>query len=442
MKQDYFEDRLKELLEQGEEHPFAEGEWRRLDRRLRAAEGPKTPIWLTWLPIAFLLLLGGTLWQHFALSGKIAQLELSLSDNTLQQRDTVRNTVILYDTLIREVILDQESSLAATTPVSREEAPRTKYPYNSLAVATERLVATLPDFKEPLIITRYTSGTSRTPGWIPSLMEGTNNRFQADNPLSNRTVMEDEEPVYPVTLAAAQQIAPGQMYYLNVPATAFPTLTAPAYPPLPPAKAPFLHRLKPRSYTLDGYVGSMRETKFLGNDDGLALGLGLTMGFTDRLSLRIGLDHLARSFGLNEDQVGNYSLPTVAPLSPDDEIESATGTLILGQIPLGLQVEILEAGDWNFFAEAGGIASFGLPSNVSYTLEDDQDDTYTLTVDNILDRSLKVQTYYGTLGLRYRVTDKWAIMIAGTRQVVFNQSLPEFDQPDFLRYRLGVRYRL
>jgi hypothetical protein len=462
MKQDYFEERLKGILEEGEEQPYDRGQWRRLDRKLRAADLPITPFWLRWLPLAFLMLLGGSVLQHFTLSRQIDALEANLL--TVKE---VRTTVV-YDTVYRRTTLE-ETGLDRPTgnsmssqmlpgafptfaqPLGGPQLGGFTSPRNTLSPASptrndaSRLKAatsgkghflvnkSLPTFSSKSenldLITSFTG---------PDHLGNSFSDYQQRQLLASGNSDSAEAIGYDASIGVTS-LPTDLLALLRVNDLAFPTFPAPAASLYSYPKPSVFQRIRPKEFALSASIGGMKETSFLKDDHGWQTGLGLYVGFGERVGLRLGADFLSRSFRIGEDDIERFDFPTAEPRYIEDELESISGSPNLLQLPLGLRVNLLEFGSFSTFTEGGIIATRAFPTEMVYTFEEDAGDEvyYDVTIENGLNHSLAVNAWYGRLGVQYNWPKRWALQLTATRQQGFGDFAYAYGRPDFLSYQLS-----
>lgn len=448
MKQDYFEERLKGILEEGEEHPFDKRQWRRLDQRLREADQPAMPFWLRWLPVAFLLLLGASAWQHFTLSRQIEALEASLLTDKQADKNVAIRTTVVYDTVYIRTTVQE-------TPSVTQAGNR---------AASGSLPAVLP------ILQRFSTGphlrgfTSSgnilypvAPGENGALETG---REGPNSSAANRTGLLGQgfqeyrqrqlfegadnkrfEEVTADKLDGVSTLPAEPLALLGGKPFSLPTFSALAASPYSYPKPSLFQRLKPKTYALSAGIGGSQESSFLQSDHGWQAGLGLTLGFGKRLGFHLGADYLSSSFILREDAVEDFEFPTVSPREEEDELESIAGNPLRWQFPVGLRIKVLRRGDFTVFAEGGGIATLAIPTQLRYTFETEDNAFYDIFTDDGRTKAPGVDAWYVSLGLRYDWGQQWGAQLVTTRQQSFGDFTFAYEPLDFLAYRLSGVWR-
>lgn len=226
---------------------------------------------------------------------------------------------------------------------------------------------------------------------------------------------------------------------LRVNDLAFPTFPAPAASLNSYPKPSVFQRVKPKTYALSAGVGGLSETSFLKDDHGWQTGIGLYLGFGERIGLRLGVNYLSRSFRIGEDDIERFEFPTAEPRYVEDELESISGSPNLLQFPLGLRVNLLTFGRLSTFTEGGIIATRAFPTNMIYTFEEDAGDEvyYDVSIENGLNHSLEINAWYGRLGVQYNWPKRWGLQLTATWQQGFGDFAYVYGRPDFLSYQLS-----
>lgn len=423
MKQDYFENKMREMLDKGEEQPFEMRQWRNLRTQLDNADGQPMAWWLRWMPLGFLILiglLGWQSWRQYRLQGEFEELTTMLSEQQINQQSLTeeRRTTVVFDTVYRRITIEENVRQPAG-----QYAPGPGLTSSLWTPTTGQFTAFYPETKRPPSPATYSS--------LASYLAGERAAVAAAEVDELRLLA-----VGPINLLPG--VGPYRLGF-NRPLPS--TSIAPAFAPEEMFRNPLWPKIKPKSYTLEGGIGSQRDWAF-SDEEGISGYLGLEAALGKRISLTLGGSYLQRFFKRGEDDLPVTGLPLVEALNPTDELEGVSGNLNFLQIPVGIRLYGIQSEKVGIYLEGGIGVALGFSDNITTIYEEVDDNEYSLVNKSPLSTSLKPNFYYLRAGFNYRLGERLQARFDLMQQDGIGQFDFEYQRPKLLHWRVGVGWRL
>ncbi|MFK8162739.1 MAG: outer membrane beta-barrel protein [Lewinella sp.] len=442
MSEDYsFEDKMKSLFEDEREHPYDPDQWRRLDRRLKENDWPPVVWWQRWLPYGFLLLvglLGWQLWQQQGLQRTVAELSeqlVTMEQKTQRSVVTQGKVVIVNDTIYRNTIIE----------TATERRPSENY--RKVSSGNNQRPTGVLEANYPLFFTIEDERGEAAKVGTTNFMDAARQGFQQYRMLDG-TLLTDEAQQLELEARGPHFITglltPNSIQQLPLQGFAFPTFPAPAAAPYKRPPVPLWQRIKPKGYAVSVGMGRFKSWAYYGNDDGDLFGdLTVEAFLKSRLSLEVGAAYLQRAFERNEPDGAPDDLPVAVPLESGDELENISGNLQQLHFPIGLRYYAWESGRFQFHVGAGLVPLMDLSSSsILYEYENDEDEYYTVPVEDVLPTGLRLGGVYGRFGLKAGLGKRLQLGVSATAIQSFDAYDYAYQQPSWGRWRVGLGYRL
>lgn len=426
MKHDYFEDKIKEILEEGEPQAYDRRQWRQLNKRLQESKGRPQVWWIRWMPVLLLLFslaFGWQVVQQKRLLTEVKSLQSRLAENQTIQAETGNTSKVvttIYDTIYRSV----EVVTKVPSERSVKDALTGWYPNELMNLGLFSTIEATPleenrrlSFRDGYL--NYLQSERRRPAVTTTVPSATN-------------LAAEEIPA----LAIAPLITSALLFLPN---------QAPAYAPNEPTRASWLrrasHQLKPKAYQVEVGLGSYRQWE-LADEEAISAGIGLEAIMGKRFSFRLGGGYLQRFLRMQGTEAEMEDIPIIAPRNPGDQLTEVSGDLNYLQIPLGLRYYLLQRDQVSVFTEAGIGTAIGLNDAIRYQYTDVDGNQYELEDRSALPTKAAPNFYYGRLGFRYRLGAKLHFQLNALQQYGLGSFDYSYQQARLFHWRIGMDYRL
>lgn len=445
---DKFEDKIRESLNSPPDYPFEERVWQDLEGRLDQLDKrqPRTgyPFW--WLPVlaAIPLLLLFWLWGAYQQQGaELAQLQQGARQSQVTIMDTiVRRTVVMeYDTIYRTVY---ETTVIKDDPRSRHGQ---LYPSPSILLGNNGSFYNLRSEKSSLT---SVDGSRWLPwGTIPSAWGTRPGGLEEETTAKDRTApgtadLASREMTMGKWNKSPTTPLPFRFFFLNYAGEeGLPAIVTPTIEPRNKTLTERLASVLPAQVRI-GFSGGtfaangLPELEKQSNFSGALLA---ELSYSRHLSIVLGAEYLANSFGLKHDDDADFSgFPIVTPNSPADELEKLQGDFRYWQFPLGVKYRMLVKKRLSPYVGAGVMAIRPTQSLLNYEYESSGNLYYSLSQDDFLSRNLMLEDAWLMLGVEYYLGKNWSVLLDANAQWSFGKANNIIEKREFLKGRLGFGY--
>lgn len=432
-----FDHKIRDILNDPPAFPFDEKAWDKLAKRMHSQPGKK------WKALPFLVPLALLMWLlpfvfswsvHEKLgdaNAKIERLESLLASQATLTVDTVtrRYETVIYDTIYRttyvevkkeKTSIDHSPSYLAYPSISAFFRPQ-----NNMVIG-QQSAQTLPLFSSPI---------TSSPIWgMGNGRDFTN--MELGNIPSNQAVKLE---------------APNRLDQLGIRLLGFevdPSLSIGSTPiqinKNKKSLRYYMHRIQPTDFSLSGNYGLVGVARFnKRNGVNSIVGLQAAVGYGKNLHLVLGADYLQWAFKQemedDDDDEHGGKFPKVSPDLPGDKLHEIYGEFRYAQIPVGLKYTF--SSDRKIWPSIGfGVAARkAVRSQLAYDFLSTSSE-YKIYLSDVLPNTFELKSAWGSLGLQYRWTDHWQLLLDGTAQVDFEKGEYKYENLQLFMLRAGVQY--
>ena len=352
MGDNYFDEKLKDILESPPEYEPDTLALQDMQKRLRGRNGGASGItWIPWILSSVLLLLltaGGFLLQ------RVSSMQSSLDhlENQLTTAQTTRDTIIhqqiiqhydtIYTIIYREKYLPVEEALASFPSLYRPAFPRLLSQPGIAGSLTGQPVYDQGIYSWSLDKNRY-SLLERSPS----------SGFFATDSLA---VEREEEVDFWASPAASVEVR-SLKYLRTQPSWAKVAVDGPGLPIEPCKKSAIspLYYFTPIGLAVQGNVAPVTLPSHDLGGTSYSLGGGFAIKLPQERSLVVGMDWLSMNFDLKDPEQFE-PFPIVDPEDPSDVLHELKGYFSYVQIPVSLRQQLFARRTWSTALNVGMVA--------------------------------------------------------------------------------------
>ncbi|HFA48410.1 MAG TPA: hypothetical protein ENJ95_05255 [Bacteroidetes bacterium] len=435
---DYFEQKIKKVLNDPPDFPVDEKAWENLQNRM---QGKPAKGWgkmaylaplalLLWLvPVAFLWHTNGQLNEA---NNKIAHLETLLRSNAALLLDTVvqRHVTIVYDTVYKAVYADvnigENKNNEPQQSFNQSFSPYLYKNENPYFTALNRA---------PI------NSLFAKPGYLPEPLLGFGNNI--DN-------------IKPENIAAEKNTRPSPpLYVQQLPLKSFAnnknrnlSIAAPPYILKKNKKGLryYMYKMQPTHFSLGAGYGMVDILKFGAGKRDIFARWDATIGYGKNINLLTGLEFLKWEFVEEYQKEADETLifkdyPEELPNSPTDELDEIYIDFRYIQIPVGMEYVFSNQNRWRPFIGSGLMAQRAFRSRLTYEYERLDNSDYKKQKDNILPNSFVLKSAWSSFGIQYAPGDHWSFRLEGSAQFDLEKGKYKYEGLQFYKLKSGLKYR-
>lgn len=432
-----FDHKIRDILNDPPEFPFDEKAWDKLAKRMHRQPDKK------WRALPFLVPLALLMWLvpfvfswsvHEKLgkaNAKIERLESLLETQATLAIDTVarRYETVVYDTIYRttyvevkkeKTSIDHSPSYFSRPPVSAFYQPQ----YNLLI--GQQSAQALPLFSTP---------TTSSPIWGMRNRDNLASRELGNMPLDQTVKLAVPNRLDQLGIKPLGYEVDPSLSVVSTPSQLNKNKKGLRY---------YTQKLQPTNFALAGNYGLVGVARFnKRNGVNSIVGLQAAVGYGKNLHLVLGADYLQWAFKqeMEEDDDDEHGgkFPEVSPDLPSDKLHEIYGDFRYAQIPIGLKYTF--SSDRKICPSIGfGVAARkAMRSQLAYDFLSTSKE-YKIYLNDVLPNAFELKSAWGSLGLQYRWTNHWQLLLDGTAQIDFEKGEFKYESLQLFMLRGGVQY--
>jgi hypothetical protein len=442
--EDSFEKSIRQTMENPPDFPYDDGMWKKIEKELNNRDRPPKDGLVAWwwlLPATLLpaLLAGWLLTERQQAQNRINALEQQLIGNQLEIDTIERQAVkIIYDTIIYHTTVLQPTEVRPEPVYIGARQQGNMRPSNNNNWSPSRT-----DFS-PSLLSSSQNGSKYTSLDDPlaiGLLRNANKQPVVANQSKTAAIEQSEKNATKTTGLLPN---PWPLISLEtdliLPGVAPTELKKPRHP-----LGFYLSKLSPQSIAIAAGAGVFQGLHLPHSDGTNVVTSGeLEFRYSKNWHLSLGIERLNLGFSLKEDMAQAFnSFPPPTPNHPEDELERLSSTFNYWQFPLSLKYRFLSNRRIQPYLAFGLIGLIPTTSLINYEFEEEgADGRYTITSENLLDKTLYLSDAFGLLGLQWQFSKKWYVWTEAEGQRRWQEGGIDFQQNQFVKVKAGLKYRL
>lgn len=434
MGDNYFDEKLKDILESPPEYEPDTLALQDMQKRLRGRGGGASGIaWIPWILSAVLLLLlagGGVLFQRlFTLQSKIDRLENQLTSvqtttDTIIHQQIIQHYDTIYTIIYKEKYLPVEEALASFPNLYRPGSPTLFSRLGTRGTLNETPVFDQGIFSWSLDENRY-SLLERSPS----------SSFFTTDSLTAEVGMEKDfwsNPANPISELRLKHIR-------TKPSWAKASVDGPGLPIKPYQKSTIspLYYFTPIGLDAQGSVSPIvLPTHDLGGSS-YSFGLDFGIQLPQKRSLVVGAEWLSMEFDLKDPEAFSR-FPILDPEDPADVLHELKGYFSYLQIPVSLRQQLFTKNTWGASLSVGMVAVKPVRNRLEYEYLNGQEE-YKLS-SNEPTAPFSMRNLRLGVASQFQLNRKLSLNPELQYQHAFEVQEREFFPLTYWSLRLGLKY--